>query len=99
MKTLNGPAPVAALLAFNGGFVDAAGFLGLQGLFVAHVTGNFVTQGERLTHILLARRQWMRKKLPCASGGAASVRSSPASVTCRLCVSPTRLGLTAVKSM
>jgi len=32
---------LAALLAFNGGFVDTAGFLGLQGLFVAHVTGSF----------------------------------------------------------
>jgi uncharacterized membrane protein YoaK (UPF0700 family) len=48
MKTPNGPAAVAALLAFNGGFVDAAGFLGLQGLFVAHVTGNFVTLGAAL---------------------------------------------------
>jgi hypothetical protein len=38
----------AALLSFNGGFVDTAGFLGLQGLFVAHVTGNFVTLGAAL---------------------------------------------------
>jgi uncharacterized membrane protein YoaK (UPF0700 family) len=29
----------------NGGFVDTAGFLALQGLFAAHVTGNFVTLG------------------------------------------------------
>ena len=33
------------LLSFNGGFVDTAGFLALQGLFTAHVTGNFVTFG------------------------------------------------------
>src|SRR6516225_6224711 len=33
------------LLSFNGGFVDTAGFLALQGLFTAHVTGNFVTIG------------------------------------------------------
>jgi uncharacterized membrane protein YoaK (UPF0700 family) len=43
-----GPMTVAALLSFNGGFVDAAGFLGLHGLFVAHVTGNFVTLGAAL---------------------------------------------------
>jgi len=41
---------VASLLSFNGGFVDTAGFLGLQGLFVAHVTGNFVTIGAALVH-------------------------------------------------
>jgi uncharacterized membrane protein YoaK (UPF0700 family) len=40
--------PVAALLSFNGGFVDTVGFLGLSGLFVAHVTGNFVTLGAAL---------------------------------------------------
>jgi len=36
------------LLSFDGGFVDTAGFLGLQGLFTAHVTGNFVTLGAAL---------------------------------------------------
>lgn len=41
---------MVALLSFNGGFVDAAGFFGLQGLFVAHVTGNFVTLGAALVH-------------------------------------------------
>ncbi len=41
---------MAGLLSFNGGFVDTAGFLGLQGLFVAHVTGNFVTLGAALVH-------------------------------------------------
>jgi uncharacterized membrane protein YoaK (UPF0700 family) len=39
---------VLELLSFNGGFVDTAGFIGLQGLFVAHVTGNFVTLGAAL---------------------------------------------------
>jgi uncharacterized membrane protein YoaK (UPF0700 family) len=39
---------LAALLSFNGGFVDTAGFLGLQGLFTAHVTGNFVTLAATL---------------------------------------------------
>jgi uncharacterized membrane protein YoaK (UPF0700 family) len=34
---------LAMLLSLNGGFVDTAGFLLLQGLFTAHVTGNFVT--------------------------------------------------------
>ncbi|EGP06307.1 hypothetical protein CSIRO_4118 [Bradyrhizobiaceae bacterium SG-6C] len=41
---------VAALLSFNGGFVDTAGYLGLAGLFTAHVTGNFVTLGAALVH-------------------------------------------------
>ncbi|CAN5153802.1 YoaK family protein [soil metagenome] len=50
MKKFGGPSAMAALLSFNGGFVDTAGFLGLQGLFVAHVTGNFVTLGAALVH-------------------------------------------------
>jgi uncharacterized membrane protein YoaK (UPF0700 family) len=48
MKRPGGPETIAALLSFNGGLVDTAGFLGLQGLFVAHVTGNFVTLGAAL---------------------------------------------------
>jgi uncharacterized membrane protein YoaK (UPF0700 family) len=48
MLRTRGPFAVAALLSFNGGFVDTVGFLGLQGLFVAHVTGNFVTLGAAL---------------------------------------------------
>jgi uncharacterized membrane protein YoaK (UPF0700 family) len=46
------------LLSFNAGFVDTAGFLGLQGLFTAHVTGNFVTLGAALvfgTHGVIAK--------------------------------------------
>jgi uncharacterized membrane protein YoaK (UPF0700 family) len=46
------------LLSFNAGFVDTAGFLGLQGLFTAHVTGNFVTLGAALvfgTHGIVAK--------------------------------------------
>ena len=40
------PRPILPLiLSFNAGFVDTAGFLALQGLFTAHVTGNFVTLG------------------------------------------------------
>jgi uncharacterized membrane protein YoaK (UPF0700 family) len=49
---------IAALLSFNGGFVDTAGFLGLQGLFTAHVTGNFVTLAATLimgTHGVIAK--------------------------------------------
>jgi uncharacterized membrane protein YoaK (UPF0700 family) len=41
-------ATLPLLLSFNGGYVDAAGFLALQGLFAAHVTGNFVTLGASL---------------------------------------------------
>jgi len=36
------------LLSLNAGYVDTAGFLALQGLFTAHVTGNFVTLGASL---------------------------------------------------
>ena len=49
---------VPVLLSFNGGFVDTAGFLGLQGLFTAHVTGNFVTLAATLvmgTHGVIAK--------------------------------------------
>lgn len=41
---------VALLLSFSAGFVDAIGFLGLQGLFTTHVTGNFVTVGAALIY-------------------------------------------------
>jgi uncharacterized membrane protein YoaK (UPF0700 family) len=52
------PPHVTSLLSFNGGFVDTASFLGLQGLFAAHVTGNFVTLGAALvfgTHGVIAK--------------------------------------------
>jgi uncharacterized membrane protein YoaK (UPF0700 family) len=39
---------LAGLLGFNAGYVDAAGYLALKGLFTAHVTGNFVTLGAAL---------------------------------------------------
>jgi uncharacterized membrane protein YoaK (UPF0700 family) len=48
MKTVGGSAAIAALLSFNAGYLDTAGFLGLEGLFVAHVTGNFVTLAATL---------------------------------------------------
>lgn len=50
MKQITRSSVVAALPLFNGGFVDTAGFLGLAGLFTAHVTGNFVTLGAALVH-------------------------------------------------
>jgi uncharacterized membrane protein YoaK (UPF0700 family) len=36
------------VLSANGGYVDAAGFFALHGLFSTHVTGNFVTLGAAL---------------------------------------------------
>jgi len=42
------PAATGALLAGVAGFVDTAAFVGLQGLFAAHVTGNFVLLGAAL---------------------------------------------------
>jgi uncharacterized membrane protein YoaK (UPF0700 family) len=41
-------ASLPILLSVNAGYVDSAGFLALQGLFSAHVTGNFVTLGAAL---------------------------------------------------
>jgi uncharacterized membrane protein YoaK (UPF0700 family) len=41
-------ATLPLLLSFNAGYVDTGGFLALQGLFSAHVTGNFVTLGAAL---------------------------------------------------
>jgi uncharacterized membrane protein YoaK (UPF0700 family) len=38
------------LLSLNAGFVDTVGFLGLQGLFTAHITGNFVTLAAGLVY-------------------------------------------------
>ncbi len=42
--------PLPILMSLNAGFVDTAGFLALQGLFTAHVTGNFVTLGAALVN-------------------------------------------------
>lgn len=41
-------ATLPSLLSLNAGYVDAAGFVALQGLFTTHVTGNFVTLGAAL---------------------------------------------------
>ncbi|WP_434633690.1 YoaK family protein [Chromobacterium sp. CV08] len=41
---------LTGLLGFNAGYVDTAGFLALNGLFAAHVTGNFVTFGAAIAH-------------------------------------------------
>ncbi|MDQ8034261.1 MAG: DUF1275 family protein [Bordetella sp.] len=41
---------LTGVLGFNAGYVDTAGFLALNGLFSAHVTGNFVTLAAALVH-------------------------------------------------
>lgn len=48
MATSETRATIPLLLSLNAGYVDTAGFLALQGLFTAHVTGNFVTLGASL---------------------------------------------------
>ena len=47
MKLSSVPA-MPVLLSVTAGYVDTAGYLALQGLFTAHVTGNFVTLGASL---------------------------------------------------
>jgi len=77
---------LAALLSFNGGFVDTAGFLGLQGLFTAHVTGNFVTLAATLvmgTHGVIAKLLALPEfvvivALARIAGSAMTVRGLPA---------------------
>src|SRR5258705_11691330 len=58
MPAANSRPALPLLLSLNAGFVDTAGFLALQGLFTAHVTGNFVTLGAALvfgTHGIIAK--------------------------------------------
>jgi uncharacterized membrane protein YoaK (UPF0700 family) len=86
MHKPQGSAAVAALLSFNGGFVDTAGFLGLAGLFTAHVTGNFVTLGAALvlgTHGIIGKILALPEfilviALARIAGAALRARSRPA---------------------
>jgi len=45
---LSSTSAVPIMLGVTAGYVDAAGYLALQGLFTSHVTGNFVTLGASL---------------------------------------------------
>lgn len=82
MKVFGAP----ALLSFNGGFVDTAGFVGLQGLFTAHVTGNFVTLAATLVsgpHGVIAKLLALPEfiavvALARVAGGALAARNKPA---------------------
>lgn len=47
-RSASGILSLATLLAFLSGFVDTAAFIHMKGLFVAHVTGNFVLLGAAL---------------------------------------------------
>jgi uncharacterized membrane protein YoaK (UPF0700 family) len=40
----------ACLLSFVAAFVDTCGYVGLFGIFTAHVTGNFVLMGSEIVH-------------------------------------------------
>ncbi|ENS4968942.1 DUF1275 domain-containing protein [Vibrio fluvialis] len=40
---------IAKLMSFIAGFADTTGFVALHGLFLAHVTGNFVTLGAAVS--------------------------------------------------
>jgi len=48
VRTLERDVIVNMAMSFVGGFVDAAGYIALWGLFTAHVTGNFVLIGAEL---------------------------------------------------
>src|SRR5579862_7485939 len=48
MTAIETRATLPLLLSLNAGYVDTTGFLAFQGLFTAHVTGNFVTLGASL---------------------------------------------------
>lgn len=47
-RTIDRDGLIGTGLAFTAGFVDAAAFIALAGLFTAHVTGNFVLIGAEL---------------------------------------------------
>jgi uncharacterized membrane protein YoaK (UPF0700 family) len=58
------------LLTLNGGYVDTAGYLALQGLFTAHVTGNFVIAWGGLRGaitLVLARDVAQNTRIPAAT--------------------------------
>jgi len=55
-----GSTATAALAAFTAGFVDTVGFVGLFGLFTAHVTGNFVLIGAATSLFLRHCRKTQR---------------------------------------
>src|SRR5262249_54081786 len=49
---LNRPLLTSSALGFAAGYVDTVGFVALFGLFMAHVTGNFVLIGSEMVHPL-----------------------------------------------
>ena len=75
MPAANSRPTLPLLLSLNAGFVDTAGFLALQGLFTAHVTGNFVTEGA------VTVPEYQRTQRAVKSGAAIAVRR--ANLVCR----------------